>query len=264
MIRIKFLIASLLLAFTGIFLFSCTKSNSDSSSIVFTFSHTVDGQPVQFDTIKYINAAGNQYSVSNIQYFVSDFKFWKHDGTQINYTNPQDIHYVDTDIPGTFTWNFSNNIIPGDYDSITFNFGIDTLKNKPGLFSTTPEMDMSWPMMMGGGYHYMKLNGKWIPAGGTEAMPFGVHLGIGQIYNADSTINRYVQNYFVVKLDKSFTILNGQTKTFNINMNIEKWFKYPYVYNFDVYGGSIMGNQEAQNIFKKNGKFVFSESISSR
>jgi len=264
MIRIKFLITSLLLAFTGIFLFSCTKNSSDSSTIVFTFSHTVDGQPVQFDTIKYINAAGNHYSISNIQYFVSDFKFWRHDGTQLLYTNTPDIHYVDTGIPGSWTWNFSNNIAPGDYDSITCNFGIDVIKNKSHLFTTTPEMDMSWPDMMGGGYHYMKLNGKWVPQGQTQAMPFGIHLGIGQFYNADSTISAFVQNYFTIKLDKSFTILNGQTKTFNINMNIEKWFEYPYAYNFDVYGGSIMNNQEAQNIFKKNGRFVFSETVSSR
>ena len=41
---------------------------------------------------------------------------------------------------------------------------------------------MFWPEMLGGGYHYMKMNMIWSD---TSALnPFNMHLGIGQIYSS--------------------------------------------------------------------------------
>ncbi len=122
---------------------------------------------------------------------------------------------------------------------------------------------MFWPDILGGGYHYMMLNGKWIITN-QEETPFNFHLGIGQIYtdtitHNTSTITEYVQNYFTVTLPTpNLTIHANRTSTLTLQMDISSWFKTPYVWDFNYWGGSVMQNQRAMNGIKENGFDVFS------
>jgi hypothetical protein len=123
---------------------------------------------------------------------------------------------------------------------------------------------MFWPENLGGGYHYMKLNGKWLEPGQTSVTtPFNCHLGIGQIYYSypDSIIG-FVHNDFRVSLPGSAFIMNeDQQKVLSLTMNVEEWFRDPYIYDFNYWGGSIMQNQEAMDQLKKNGYNVFTAII---
>ena len=148
-------------------------------------------------------------------------------------------------------------LFPGKYDSISFIFGITASLNKTGLFVNPPQNNMAWPGMLGGGYHYMKLNGFWKDSvNHIESLNF--HLGIGQIYNSKDSIIGFVQNYFTVDLPSSaFTLTQGTTETVQIIMNIEKWFQGAYTFNFNKEGQNIMMNQNAMSQIKANGKHVF-------
>ena len=121
---------------------------------------------------------------------------------------------------------------------------------------------MFWPEVLGGGYHYMMLDGKWKDTTGT-LQPFNFHLGIGQLYhgtgfNTDS-IYAFVQNYFRVSLPgSSFLLNNNDTLSFNLSMNLESWFETPSVFDFNQWGGAIMQNQTAMEMTRENGKDVFS------
>lgn len=128
------------------------------------------------------------------------------------------------------------------------------------MYVNAPEKDMFWPEFLGGGYHYMKLNGKWLPEGQTsQTIPFDFHLGIGQIYHAyPDSITGYVHNYFDVSLPGSeFSIDAGETWELKITMHVENWFNDPHIYDHDVFGGYIMQNQEAMQLVKENGFNVF-------
>jgi len=226
--------------------------------ITFNFSHYNNNEPLQYDTMIYINAAGNHYLVNEIQYFISDVKLCRSDGTYQLIDQWKDIHYVDTDLPETHSWHVFDPILPGDYERITFTFGITELKNQSLMFVNPPERDMFWPEVLGGGYHYMKLNGKWLSASG-QILPFDFHLGIGQIYAGGvviiDSITGFIQNYFEVNLpNSSFTISEGDELIFEIRMNVENWFQTPIVYNHDDWGGDIMQNQDAMHIGCVNGK----------
>lgn len=238
---------------------SCSKSNDDeptveSAKIIFRFSHFNEGIPQEFDKMKYINVAGNNYLVNEIQYFISDVKLHTTEGNYQLLDQWEDIHYVDTDIPTTHTWQIFDPVTPGMYKSISFTFGICEEKNQSLMFLNPPERDMFWPVYLGGGYHYMKLNGKWLAAD-EQVIPFDFHLGIGQIYiNPDSIIG-FIQNYYEVELPCSdFSAVAGDTLEFEIRMNIENWFKNPHVYNHDVWGGDIMQKQDAMKLGCDNGK----------
>ena len=241
---------------------SCDKpdepAQEEKGKIIFHFAHYNEGAEQIFDTMMYTNAAGNNYLVSEIQYFISDIKLHKADGSVQFIDDWKDIHYVDTDIESTQTWQVYDPIEPGDYENISFTFGISEEKNQSLMFLNPPERDMFWPEYLGGGYHYMKLNGKWLAEDGV-VKPFNFHLGIGQIYaggmiNPDS-ITGFVQNYFEVQLPaSSFSINDGETISFEIRMNVENWFQNPHIYNHDTWGGDIMQNQEAMKMGCDNGE----------
>lgn len=243
---------------------SCGKSPGgepldDIGRMTIQFEHTVDNFSIHFDTLMYTNAAGNQYLVNEIQYFISDVTLYKNDGTIKVIDDWKDIHYVDTDLPETWVWNVYDKIEPGLYDSIAFTFGFNEEKNISFMYVNSPEKEMFWPEYMGGGFHYMKLNGKWLPEGETQTLPFNFHMGIGQIYyqETDSIIG-FVHNHFRVSLTGSdFSVAAGSSKKFVISMNVEKWFQQPHIYNHDEFGGDIMQKQEAMQIAKENGWNVF-------
>ncbi|MCF8228406.1 MAG: hypothetical protein K9G58_12390 [Bacteroidales bacterium] len=242
---------------------ACTKKDDPpvetKQKIKLHFYHKVNGEEARFDTMIYENAAGNPYLINEIQWFISDLSLMKSNGDSILLNDWKDIHYIDTDLPETHTWNVFDNIPAGSYDEIRFTFGFTEEKNQSFMFPNPPERDMFWPEFLGGGYHYMKLNGKWNEPNG-NITPFDFHMGIGQIYYSypDSIIG-FVHNNFRVSLPNSaFEIQENEAMDFNIIMNIENWFKDPHVYDHNVWKGYIMQNQEAMKLAKENGHNVFS------
>ena len=232
---------------------------SNTGKVVLQFSHEMDGEPIIYDDMRYINASGNHYLVNEIQYMVSDITLHHSDGSTLLLDAWEDIHYVDTDLPETFTYAFKDEIPEGDYTSISFTFGINESKNQSLMFVNPPESFMFWPENLGGGYHYMKLNGKWINDL-DQVAPFNFHLGIGQIYYSyPDSITAFVQNYFTVNLlSSSFHIRTGEIVTIDVVMNVENWFQSPNIYNHNTWGGDIMQKQDAMAIVAENGWDVFS------
>jgi len=241
---------------------SCEKNkdNNDptTGSLKIKFEHYIDGNPIVYDSLMYVNAAGNHYLVYEVQYFVTDMILYKSDGTSQSIKEWTDYHYVDSNIPKSLEWDVYDGIKPGTYDSIAFRLGFSSDKNESFMFVNSPEKDMVWPEYLGGGYHYMKLNGKWKDLQDV-IRPFNFHLGIGQTYNDTGEITGYVQNWFTVKLPGSaITVSNNQITRVIIKMNIEQWFKDPNLWDFNYWGGDIMENQDAMHSAIENGTNVFS------
>lgn len=238
-----------LLVFLSVLFSACHKEKTGGLSMSFAFQ--VDGQDLEQDVRKYVNAAGNQYEVNEIMFFISDIKLYKSDGTVVSKDR---IHYVDIDIPSTLDWDMG--VIPqGDYSAISFTYGLDGSQNWSNHFVNPPECNMSWPEVMGGGYHYMKINGKWLADDG-QVKPFNLHTGIGQIYDEEGNVVEFVDNSFTVRLDVPFTVKeNGEE--LQLVMDINQWFNARQVFDWNEWGGSIMQNQAAQELLKQNGPYVF-------
>lgn len=253
-----FLLATVLLG-----VLSCKKESEDNPGnqpkgyISLRFEHMVDGSKLMVDTLMYWNEAGNHYLINEIQYFISDLTLHRSDGDDILIHEWKDIHYVDTDLPSTHNWDIIDGIPAGQYDSVSFIFGISEEKNQSFMFVNPPESFMFWPEYLGGGYHYMKLNGKWVNKDQITE-PFDFHLGIGQILDTAGQITGFVHNEFRVGFPGlSLDIQENQTTELILTMNIERWFKDPHLYDHDIWGGYIMQNQEAMKIASENGRNVF-------
>jgi len=225
------------------------------------FVHRVYGKSLVKDQMIYTNTAGNNYEISGLKYFISDVQLHRHDGKTITLDTAKRAHYVDIDIPGTLTWLVTDGIAPAVYDSISFTFGLNEQVNKSNHFVNPPESNMAWPDVLGGGYHFLMMDGWFNNTLGVRT-PFNFHLGTGQIYTVGmdtKNITGFVQNYFHVSLPMStFEIKANQTKPVLFIMNIDSWFTTPVKWDFNQWNTMIMQNQNAMQAIKSNGNDVFS------
>ncbi len=241
---------------------SCTTEDNNYGHISVNFTHEVGGNTLETDTLKYVNAAGNYYSVSELKYFISDIQFTRSDGSVYIPDEDLNIHYVDISEPETMLWAFPDSIPTGVYKSMSFTFGIEEDQNEAGLFLTPPEVLMESSEELGGGYNYLRMTGRYANTPGVNEQEYEFYLGIGQIHpsqglGADEVT--YVHNQFPVTINTlSFELDDHEEVVINLLMEINNWFRQPHEWNFYNTGGTIITNQDAQLMAKENGNNVFS------
>ena len=250
--------ARLLVLFFALSVVACTRPN-EKAEINLNIGYECIGKPLISDSLCYVNEAGNVFLITEVQWFLSNIEL-KNDACdwvllrQLGLSDTLDasrVFYIDTNIPESKSLH-SSPVNVGHYNTIRFTFGLDETDNRTGLFINPPESEMFWPDLLGGGYHYMKLNGKYINDEGHLA-PLAIHLGIGQ----NEACTEFYQNYFIVELPIDFNVRANAENQLDLTMIIDNWFRNPHTYDFNVWGSHIMQNQEAQRILIGNGKNVF-------
>jgi len=225
---------------------SCKKeTEKQDAQLYFVFSHRVGSENLESDTLKYTNAAANKYSVSTLKYFISSISMTKSDGS--NYVFDV-AHYVDAFDPTTTTFILPNLAPAGEYESLSFIFGLNEDLNISGAFPNQPESNMEWPLPMGGGYHYMKLEGKFDST--------------NSVKNYQAHFGRLMESphFFEITLPNISLNVDGLAITFNIKMDINKWWETPNTLDLNNMSG-IMGNETVQQQLEQNGTNVFSYMI---
>lgn len=240
---------------------ACTKPEQHADMSI-NIGYSVNGKPLVTDMLDYENEAGNRFLITEIQWFLSNIQLLGQDGKwhtlkhldamDSGGMDTQHIFYIDTDNPESHTLR-GQKIPIGHYSLLRFTFGLDETDNQTGLFNDPPEAEMFWPYILGGGYHYMKLNGKYLDSEGRLA-PLAIHLGIGQNENC----TEFYQNYFTLEFPIDFDVKANTKNSIDITMVIDNWFRYSHTIDFNVYGSHIMQNQAAQQALKENGNNVFS------
>lgn len=137
--------------------------NSEMVSMSVEFDNIAGGQNLFLNTGNYANAAGEQFSISVLQYFISNIKLQKTDGTE--YTVNQDSSYflIKESDPAT---RFARFKAPtGDYNKLTFTLGVDSLRSTMDISKRTGVLDptgghddgMYWGW--NSGYIFFKMEG---------------------------------------------------------------------------------------------------------
>jgi hypothetical protein len=232
--------------------FSACHKADDTGVVDLGIDYCINEDPLVFDTLRYQNEAGNRLMITEIQWFVSRVMLQDKNGEWIPFGAGDNLYYFDTDLPETHHIQ-SQELPVGHYQAIRFTFGLDEEDNITGRFPNPPESNMFWPVPLGGGYHYMKMNGRWLNEK-QELAPFNLHLGTGQ--NADHTV--FYPNHFSVTLPLDLHLEANRKNHLQLTMIIDNWFRTPHTYDLNHFGGAIMQNQEAQQILKENGHDVFS------
>jgi hypothetical protein len=236
--------------------FSCHTDNDDNISkanVSFNFTHNWDGIGVtnsDFNDLKFTNSNGETLSIERLRYLISDITFINSLGES---TTIEDYNLVDVTNGENLTFS-PDELIPLDtYTNVSFTFGFKNEKNIDAAYQDLNSASWGVPSMLGGGYHYMQFDGKFLNNSNTE-QGFNYHaIRAPDNPGANPT---FPQDTFIT-INLGATTISTNT-TFNIAMNIAEWFKNPNTWDLNVFNQSLMPNSTAQIMMSENGQNVFS------
>lgn len=241
-----------LFSFVVIWSLSCDNDdpvNNNSFPITFTFTNQVNNEGLELNNLKYENLAGNRFSVEKLQYLISDVILRKKDGGIVSF---EGYHFVDVTDPATDTYEAGFTIEEGDYTGISFVFGFRDEDNISGAYPELNILSWSWPEMLGGGYHFMKLEGRFIDSE-TNISTYATHMGTAREITSSGNVMH--SNFVEVDLEHDFTI--SGSATIRIGMEVSNWYSDPHIWDLNVLDNLIMPNFEAQTMLRENANNVF-------
>ena len=115
-----------------LFVLASCKHEEIPAKLNLTINIAVDGNPIQYDILEYQNDAGNPYQVSEVKFFISAVQLFK-EGKMTAITDNYGIHYYDSNLPDTRSWDIADVLEEGAYDSIAFVFGLLPEQNVTGF-----------------------------------------------------------------------------------------------------------------------------------
>jgi len=223
------------------------------TNVSLNFKHNWDGAAItnaNFNTDKYFTAEGDELSIEKLRYLISSVTFHKENGEAIvvegynlvDVTNNENQSYVaPIQVP------------IGVYTNVSFTFGFDNTDNIEGAYTDLNSASWNVPMMMGGGYHFMQLEGKFINNVATE-VGYQYHT-IKAVNNTDPMNLVFQDTFFTVNLGE---VIVHNDSSIDVNMNIAEWFKGPYQWKLNDWHSMLMPNFDAQVKMYDNGQNVFS------
>ena len=248
-----------LLLAVAITFFACKDADEDEVvssdyNVSFTFTQNWDGQKISnadYQTTKYNDANGEELTISKLNYLISKVTFTNEDGEKI----VVDGYNIMNAREGVNTlYNLDQKISEGDY-TVSFTFGFNEEDNIDGVYPelNTQPWDWNVPLPLGGGYHFMRLEGKFMNDQGVET-PYQYHT-IRAVPNPGDNPQPE---------DTSFEVNLGTVSIFNdtsieVKMNVAEWFKNPNDWDLNVLNSNLMMNYDAQIMMSENGKSVFSK-----
>jgi len=216
------------------------KPENPTGTVSINFNHYAGNDSLVMDNKYYENAAGNQYRVSFLKYFVSGLALYKN-GTRIWHTQAPPIS-INAKYTEYCIAEFQK-VSVGEYDSLSIAFGIVPEYNYHGSFEMDyNDYNMYWPENMGGGYHFMKFEGHW--KDGADFGTFAFHIGANE-------------NLISLGFKIPVSIALQQTTSFIITMNTNEWFENPYLYDLTQEDGYTMGDPVQMNNLVQNGQRAF-------
>lgn len=215
-------------------------------SLSINFHHVVDGADIIFgnENIIYQNNASNMYSVRRILYVLSDVVlYFDNDVLEL-----EDFIFINTDIPETLI--YSINELPALCSGISFRIGFSSQENVENAYinvSNNFHNSMLWPNLndplspFQGGYHYMKLEGKYMD------------LLEGEYFYNTHTGPTGAEDFSILYSEFNF----APSQNITVEMNVNNWYNNP-TYDLGSFGPGIMDNIIAQSELFDNGLDVFS------
>ena len=142
---------------------STPQNNEEMTDMTIEFDNIMGGQNLFLNVVTYNNASGEAFTVSLAQYYISNIKLRKADGTE--YVVNQDSSYflIKENEPHT---RFARFKVPvGNYHQVSFIVGVDSLRSTMDITRRTGVLDPAGGMDDGmywgwnSGYIFLKLEG---------------------------------------------------------------------------------------------------------
>lgn len=229
---------------TLFFLQSC-KSGPDpgtNNTLTLSFTNQIGNQLVSLGNEKYKNAAGEDFTITTLNYFISNISLKKSDGTL--YTLPQDSSYFLVKETNMASKKIVLRGVPtGEYTELRLMIGVDSLRNTMDISRRKGVLDpgdathdgdgMYWSW--NSGYIFMKLEGTspQIPADPAGNRKYRYHIGGFGGYNAKTFNNLRTVTLPLGRL--SAKTGPAQQPTIEITADIAKVFDGPQKISLALY-----------------------------
>lgn len=217
----------------------------------FVFTHNWDGEPVDqtdFNAFNYTNENGDLLSIERLRYLISDITF-----TTVNNEMFSVSGYNLVDVTNSENLRFtSQTLIPAGTYTVSFTFGFNNEDNAENYLDLN-SASFNVPEMLGGGYHYMQFDGKFINSN-AEEQGFNYH-AIRAVDNPGANPNFPQDTFIRVNLGQ---IQIDDLTEIEVKMNIAEWFRNPNLWNLNEFNQTLMPNSTAQIMMYENGQNVFS------
>ncbi|MBK0404905.1 hypothetical protein I5M27_18080 [Adhaeribacter sp. BT258] len=211
--------------------------------MVVNFSHEVDGQPLEFNSKEYTNAAGNKYNVTLLKYYISNVTLTNSENGEV-FKEKDSYHLINpTENKTSFTL---NNVPAKKYDRISFAIGIDSAANlsldQPG--DLNPNNDMAWNWNTG--YVFLKFEGNNMKPNAADNRAVVLHVG----HNV---------NYKIVTFPITGDVTFAPDKAFNANIRVDAnaLLESPNVIDFNLIT-NVMGGPNAAKVAENYSDGMFS------
>ncbi|MBY0543434.1 MAG: hypothetical protein K2P75_08510 [Sphingobacteriaceae bacterium] len=183
-----------ILAILSLSFASCKKDNTEivpdqKGNFTLEFENKVNDLPLILNTQNYINANGDNYTISTFKYYISNIKLSRADGT--SYSLPESYYLIDASKPSSTLINLRD-IPAGDYTKISYLIGVDKERNLAGAQTGAldPALGMFWTW--NSGYIFVKLEGN---SPQSTAVNKTLTFHIGGIVDPNNTIRTFTTDF---------------------------------------------------------------------
>ncbi len=207
-----------------------------SGSVHMEFFNKVGGDMLILNTGQYQNQNGDTFNVTKFNYFITNIKLNKADGTQ--FTETESYHLLKQSNPSSMTFDIAE-VPNGTYKSVTFMIGVDSLRNSSGAQTGALDVnnDMYWDW--NSGYIMMKMEGS--SSSSTQGGGL-LQFHMGGFSGANSVL-RTVTLTFPQDL-----VINGNEQHMHVTANLLKMFGDINIIDFATLSAVHMPGANAKKI----------------
>lgn len=221
------------------------------STITLHFDNVAGDRDIILNSGKYTNAVGEEFSVSILQYFISNIQLTSVDGKQ--FTVPQDSSYFFVQEDDSLSQQCTIHVPPGQYKSVSFVVGIDSLRSVSKIDRRMGVLDPSATNMYWGwnsGYIFLKMEGisAAAPEDAIGLRKYRYHIGGFGGYNSP-TINN-IKNIHLDLSNEGLEVKENNKASIFIKADVLKIFSGQsslsiaehYSIMFDTFSINVAGN----------------------
>ncbi len=213
---------------------ACTRDQPvaiEQGELQLSFEHVVGTKPLVLGSTPYQNAGGETFTVSTLNYYVTNIRLKRTDGS--DYVVPQDSSYflIRASDPNTQVIRL-HNLPAGTYSGVSYLLGVDSLRNTASVDRRTGVLDpagghtggMYWDW--NSGYIHFKLEGRspQVPAV-TGTNQFMYHIGLFGGYQS-RTLNN-LRTITLTTGDVPLQITDGRVPRVHIEADVQQVFDGP-------------------------------------
>jgi hypothetical protein len=223
-----------LISVSTVLLYGLNKPENEAAEklvpLYIQFINQAGNQPLQLNTGQYSNSSGESFTLSTLQYFISNIRLRNSNGKE--FVVQQDSSYFLINESSPQSGKVRVNVPEGEYDRLYFMVGVDSLRNtmpvgkRKGILDPANSMDNGMYWGWNSGYIFFKMEGNSpkAPVDPTGQRKFRYHIGGFGGYSAP-TINNLKQVAIDLPEQGRIIVRQGSQSTTYVGADILKIFE---------------------------------------